>query len=152
MKKFAAAAVVIAVALAFAMPARAVGVVATTKITMTLPVFPGLGSVSSMSGTITGVGTWRGAVSLGPGGISYSETSCFLGGASGNIQIGPYSNLSFGWRRVGNTANLTISGGGQQGLAVATYSIPAKQLIERCLPGGAGPVTVSIVALGVSIP
>jgi hypothetical protein len=152
MKKMLVIGVMLAAILALALPAHAAGVVLTTNAKATLPIFPGVGSVSSLTGTATGVGTGQpsGALGLGTGGVSYNETTCAVGNASGNITIGASGNIAITWRRVGAVAALTLNGAGQTGAAVAVFTIPAGSA-TNCLPGGAGPITADIRAVGVAV-
>jgi len=152
MKKVLVVGVMIAALFALTLPAHAAGVVFSTNAKASLPVFPGNGSVSTLTGTVTGVGTGQpsGALGLGTGGVQYRETTCAEGTASGNITIGASGDLALTWIRVGATAVLTLKGGGQTGAAVAVFTIPAGDA-SVCLPGGAGPVTASIIAAGVAV-
>jgi hypothetical protein len=153
MKKVLVVGVMIAAILAMAVPGHAAGVVLTTNAKATLPLFPGSGNVSSLTGSVTGAGNGQpsGALGLGSGGVSYNETTCAEGTASGNITIGSSGNLALTWIRVGATAVLRLTGGGQQGVAAAVFTIPAGSA-TNCLPGGAGPITASIIAVGVAAP
>jgi len=152
MKKLLFVSVLFAAVFALALPAMGAGVVFSTNAKATLPLFPGSGSVSSLTGSVTGAGTGQpsGALGLGTGGVSYTETTCAEGTASGNITIGASGNLALTWIRVGATAVLRLTGGGQTGVAVALFTVPPAEA-SNCLPGGAGPVTASIIAVGVAV-
>jgi len=151
MKKILTVAVVIAVAVALAPPAHSVGVIFTTNLKVTYSRFPGSGG-ASISGTVTGVGTGQpsGAIAPGTGGVIFSDPTCAEGTASGNITIGSSSDFALTWIRVGATVVLTLKGGGQTVAAVGMFTIPAGAA-STCLPGGAGPVTASIIAVGPAV-
>jgi hypothetical protein len=154
MKKIAAASIVIALSLACAIPAHAAGVVATTNLSVTLPVFPGSGSVSSLSGSVTGVGTGQpsGAIRLLTGdSISYQEVTCATGTASGTFHIGA-DQFALTWQRLGATALVRLEGAANKRiLAAAVFTFPAGKA-SACLSGGETAVTASIVALGIVAP
>ena len=154
MKKFLVVGVMLMALLAIAVPGHAAGVIVSTNAGASLPIFPGSGTVSSLSGSATGVGTGQphGALSLQAGdSISYQELTCEEGSANGTFHIGA-DQVNLTWNRVGAVAVLRLTGNGQQGVAVAVFTLPAGQAAARCLPGGAGPVDANIIAVGVAVP
>jgi hypothetical protein len=153
MKKFLVVSVMLMAVVAMALPAHAAGVVLSTNATAALPVFPGSGNVTSLGGSATGIGTGQpsGAIRLLSGdSISYAETTCAAGTANGTFHIGA-DQLNLTWIRVGAVAVLRLTGNGQQGVALAIFTIPAGKA-TNCLPGGAGPITADIIAVGVAVP
>ena len=156
MKKLVFLAVVFAAVFALALPALGAGVVLTTNAHATLPVFPGSGNVSSLTGTATGLGTGQpsGAISLGTGGVHYNETTCEIGQASGNVKIGSSGDLALTWIRVGAVAVLRLVGGGQQGVAAAIFVANTGDFQSDCAPPGntPGPMNAQIIAVGVAAP
>jgi len=154
MKKVLVVGVMIAAVFAMAVPGHAAGVIVSTNATAHLPLFPGSGTVTSLGGSATGVGTGQpsGAISLQAGdSISYAETTCEEGTANGTFHIGA-DQVNLTWIRVGAVAVLRLNGNGQQGVAAAVFTLPTGQATSRCLPGGAGPVDADIKAVGVAAP
>jgi len=132
-------------------PAQAAGVVATSNASVTLPLFPGVGSVNKLSGNVTGVGTGQPSGALSLGNIQYSETTCAYGSAFGTINIGSTAGLTLQWNRVGATALIRLTGDGQTVIAAAIFVPNAAQTVNHCVtPGTRGPLTASIVAVGVA--
>jgi hypothetical protein len=153
MKKILVVAVAFVAALSLAIPAHAAGVVRAVNATAFLPVFPGAGNVGSLSGTVAAVGgAPSGALALGTGGVQYNETTCEEGRASGNITIGGGPNLALTWIRLGSTAVLTLSGGGQTGAAAAVFIPNTANFQSDCVNGSPGPMTATIDAVGVAAP
>jgi len=151
MKKALIAGLALTAALVMAIPAHAAGVVATTNAQATLPVFPGSGSVSALSGNVTGVGTGQPSGALSLGSVSYNETTCAVGSASGTINIGSTTGINLQWNRVGAVAVLRLNGNGQTGVAAALFVANATDARNDCVTAP-GPMHATIIAAGVAEP